>query len=172
MEIKTTAGDTLQIENNEFLKFNFNNESFKVLLKKIHSIGGYQFEDNTKYKKFRTINLILSIVFFLVGVKLIFDPYKAWEGRSYEEVSRIPDIFVWTIFLFSILLFRKFNNIVKQSQLIDLNKGDYELTISVYINDDPQNKKFLDYVICRGSYQELKDVKEKLEAIKNKALLV
>lgn len=172
MQIKTSSGDFIEVENNEYLFFKYNNEDYKVLLRKINTIGDHLLEDPKKYINLRLVSLIGLVVFLLLGVKLIFDPYISWEGRSYEEVNRFPDLFVWILFAFSLFSFIAFNNIIKKIKSIDLDRNEYSLPITVIINDDPKKKELSHYIICRGSIDELKEIKSNLEMLKSKALLV
>lgn len=174
MELNTSNGDSLEIENNEYLKFKSNNEEYKVSLKKIGYIGDFLLEDAKKYTTLRNIALLAVLIFLFLGIKLINDPYLAWEGTRFEEVSRIPDSIVWTFFACSIIGVLVFNSKIQKIKLIDFSKKDYELRIRVTVNDVPNKGDIRNmyYVICKGSIQELKEIKSKLETIKNKSLLI
>lgn len=178
MKINTSFGSEISIENNDILVFN---NDTKVSIKKIINIGDYKFDTNIEgTKKARTIFLVIGIIFLFFSIKLIFDPEIAWkglvgsDGYSLEKVTRLPDMFTWacaTIFLGVALIF---NRRIRTLKNIDPNKNDYELTIAVLIKDNPDPKKRVinKMTICKGSFEELKEIRQILLDQKGKVDLL
>jgi len=174
MNINTSFGSQISIENNDILVFN---KDTKVSIKKIVNIGDYKFETSIKGNKTgRTIFLVIGIIFLFFSIKLINDPdiiYKGLvdrNGNSLEKVSNFPDMLSWTGTVICLAGALIFNNRMKTIKNIDVNKNDYELTIGVLIKDDPDPKKRVinKMTICKGSFEELKEIRQIILAQKAK----
>lgn len=178
MKMNTSFGSELSIENNDILVFN---NDTRVSMKKIISIGDYKFVTNIDWnKKVMSVFLVLGIIFLFFAIKLIYDPHIAWkglvssDGRSLEEVDDLPDMITW---IFSILFFGAaliFNSRIRTIKNIDPKKNDYELTIRVLIKDDPDPKKRVikNMTICKGSFEELKEIRQVILVQKGKVDLL
>lgn len=168
MEFKTSHGNAFKISEGKYLEF----EGKKVDIKKIWEIGDHLIAgDSRNDKQIKNFSWVLAVITFVIGVYLQFNPWKVWknlyssyDGRSLEEVTRIPDIVVWFVFLVSIVSAILFTKRVNQVNNIDYNKNDYPLSILVILvdNPDPMKRETERYELCKGNIVELREIRRTL----------
>ena len=96
---------TAKISNGMYLEF----EEKKIKLKKIWEIGDNLIINDIKTdKQLMNISWVVAGTTFVIIIYLLLNPYIAWEdvyseGRSLAEVSRIPDMITWIVFIISLV---------------------------------------------------------------------
>ncbi len=167
MNYETSFGSKLTIENDTFLIF----EDKKIDLKKITSIGDFWLNGDIKtFENLKNRNFGLSILVFIYGIFTYFVPALDWKG----ERNWILDTFIWGFFF--ILIYYGYSNLdkIKKIKSIDKNKNDHPLNIEITVpnsNGDNTKKLSVNYVCCKGTINELKEIKTKiLEAIERKSI--
>jgi hypothetical protein len=171
MNYETSFGSKLTIENDTFLIF----EDKKIDLKKITSIGDFWLNEDIKtLENLKNRYFGFSIPLFIYGIYTYFNPPMLYVGTKIEEPDKILFYIIWVGFVFLIFNGYSASDKIKKINSIDKNKNDHPLNIEITVpnsNGDNTKKLSVEYVCCKGTINELKEIKTKiLEAIERKSI--
>ena len=168
IEFKTTHGTHFIISDNKYLEF----DGKKIDIKKIDDIGDHLIKNESKTdNEIKYLFYVISAITFSIGIYLKFNPYilykgliSSYDGRSLEQVTSIPDTITWIAFVASIGISILFTNKTNDYKKIDKNKNDYSLTILVTLidNPDPLKRTTERYELCKGTIDELREIRKTL----------
>ncbi|MBM3161016.1 MAG: hypothetical protein FJZ66_06725 [Bacteroidetes bacterium] len=175
MKFTTAASDAIEI----YEDYLITKDGTKIALNKIQTVGDYTFEQNTKkHKTLLIVYLIAGLILLGISVNYLYNPMVFYEnlysrdGRSLREEHKV-NWMTWGGTIILLFAAQVQNVKIRRIKRIDYKSSDLSLYCSVQTKDstNPKERVFSNIEICKGKFEELKELRKKIIESRDKAVL-